>query len=65
MALIFTVAHIDMAGDYAVPNVLRPRDLVFRPNLSDMLKLGNRHQLGMVRSPTMADRSSNDFAKNH
>ena len=26
--------YCDKAGDYAVPNVLSPRDLVFRPNLS-------------------------------
>ena len=26
----------DKAGDYAVPNVLSPRDLFFRPDLSDI-----------------------------
>ena len=30
------LTYCDEAGDYAVPNVLSPRDLVFRPDLSDI-----------------------------
>ena len=30
---LVTRTYCDEAGDYAVPNVLNPRDLVFRPDL--------------------------------
>ena len=30
---LLTMTYFDEAGDYTVPNVLRPRDLVFRPDL--------------------------------
>ena len=36
--------YCDEAGDCAVPNVLRPRDLVFRPDLSD-IKLYHHHSV--------------------
>ena len=33
---LLTRIYCDRAGDYAVPNMLSPRDLVFRPDLSDI-----------------------------
>ena len=34
--LTSTYMYCDEAGDYAVPNVLSPRDLVFRPDIVDI-----------------------------
>ena len=43
-----TWTDCDEAGDYVVPNVLRPRDLVFRPDNMDEtvphLVLDSHHQ---------------------
>ena len=33
---LLTRMYCDEAGDFAVPNVLSLRDLVFRPDLSDI-----------------------------
>ena len=41
-----TWTDCDEAGDYVVPNVLRPRDLVFRPDNMDET-VPHREKLGM------------------
>ena len=33
---LLTRTYCNKAGDYVVPNMLSPRDLVFRPDLSDI-----------------------------
>ena len=44
MDKLLTRTYSDKAGDFAVPNVLSPRDLFFRPDLSDILKLDHQCQ---------------------
>ena len=34
---LLTITDCDEAGDYVVPNVLSPRDLVFRPDIGHKL----------------------------
>ena len=44
---LLTRTYCDEAGDFVVPNVLSPRDLVFRPDLSDInwTIIVNSHQV--------------------
>ena len=50
-----TWTDCDEAGDYVVPNVLSPRDLVFRPDNMDetvphTLQIYRRNQIHLIKS---------------
>ena len=48
---LLTRTECDEAGGYFVPNVLCPRDLVFRPDIGHKL-YHHHHHLGYSDSPT-------------
>ena len=51
-----TKTDCDEAGDYVVPNVLSPRDLVFRPDNMDETVPHHTHQRLHLRHTTGIDK---------
>ena len=50
---LLTRTDYDEAGDYAVPNVLSPRDLVFSPDVGQ--KLYHHHHLPKIDLKILSD----------
>ena len=48
---LLTRTYCDEAGDYAVSNVLSPRDLVFRPNIAYIKLYHHHHQERILKCP--------------